>query len=178
MLYLKPLGISMKSFILSSLCCFLILNAGNGMASDNPRAFIIFKASVVDEERPIMNICIFRKRPCTYLDPSKSYSVVKPGRYTLINVDFTDNEMSGRGNLHFDEVIKFRFKKNRVYLIGELQLSERRGGKYKMDFKQDMTMISQACLDMPKSTHSFPFANAKTGKEIEITCSKVLGNDA
>lgn len=169
----------MKFYLLFLIILSLVLNSLIASAREQGNnAFVILKAKILDEERTIKNICLHRKNPCTYLNPSKSFSEIRPGRYHLLNIDFTDNELTGRGNLFFDETIKFRFKKNRVYFIGELQLSERKGGKYKMKFEQDIKMLSQACRDMPERARKFPLANATTGKEIQINCSKILGNDA
>lgn len=152
----------------------ILLSTRSLFASDLESAIVIFNASIVDEERVIKNICLLRKSPCDYLDPKADFVTLKPGRYRLLNIDFTDNEKTGRGNINFEEIVHFRFKKERIYFIGHLKLSDRKVGGYKMEFQQDLTLLVNSCKKIPQSAMKFPLANAITGKEIEMDCERIL----
>ena len=163
----------MKYFLVAGLLLSLCLHAGDVRAASEEKAIVILSASIVEGDREIKNICLMRKVRCEYFAPSEKFLEIEPGSYKLWNVDFTDNEKSGRGNVHFKKIEYFKFRAKRLYFIGRLELA-RVGGKYEMNINQDTSLLLDACKHLPKSAMKYRFANASTGKEIDLTCEKIL----
>lgn len=155
---------------------FIVVNASLAVA-DEGKAIVILKASILDEDKELENICLYRKSMCTYISPTEPYVEVSPGIYQLQNVNFTDKKKKETGNIHFERNQKLGFKANRIYLIGNLQLSEDSEGNYQMEFIQDLSLLKDACNNLSGKASNFPLANAKTGKELVFSCDQVLGSD-
>lgn len=156
---------------------FIVIYADLAMAAEGD-AIVILKASILDEDKESMNICLYRNSMCTYISPTEPYVEVSPGMYRLWNVDFTDDKKKEKGSIHFEKYEKFGFKANKIYLIGHLQLSENNAGSYKMEFIQDLSLLKDACKSLSGKARNLPLANAKTGNELEFSCDQVLGNDS
>jgi hypothetical protein len=148
---------------------FLLLLGTNANASDKDFAFLVLKASVTDEIKQPTYICLYRKYRCKHIPATASFVKIKPGHYRLAHIDFSDLENSGRGTEFLKESI-FKLKKGRVYFVGNLKLSNRSGGRFKIALEQEMSLLREACEALPEQVKLFPFANPNNGKATSVSC--------
>jgi len=153
-------------------CVFAVL-AFDAQGAENDSAYLIFKAYVSDNVVQPSYLCLFRKNRCTHIKANDSFSKIKPGIYTLKHIDFSEDESSSRGTKGFEEIINFKLKKNKIYFIGQIKLSGKSVGRYKMAIEQNMHLLIDACDSFPEEVKKYPFANALNGKELPLSCENV-----
>lgn len=155
---------------------FVVVSTDLAMAAEG-NAIVILKASILQEDKVVQNLCLNRKNTCTYILPMEPFVEVSPGMYQLWSVDFMDDKEKEMASIRFERYEKLGFKANRIYLIGSLQISENSAGSYQMEFDQDISLLKDACKNLSGEARNFPLANAKTGKELGFSCDQFLGDD-